>query len=89
MSAKGLTVTPHSKGSCISIKLNVQLCIFQKLLCARDAKTKIYSTPEKFSPLNLSEDPEVYLFNFKFCSTQKSSIYDKQYSFMVELTGCH
>lgn len=89
MSTKGLTVTPHSEGSCISIKLNVQLSIFQKLLWASDAKTKIYSTPEKSSPLNLPEDPEVCLFNFKFCSTQKSSVYDKQYSLMVELIVCY
>lgn len=62
MSSKALTVTPHSKSSCILIKLYVQLSIIQKLLWVRDAKTKICSTPEKSRPLNLPEDPVVCLF---------------------------
>lgn len=63
MSTKGLTVTPYSKGSCILIKLYMQVSICQKPLWVRNAKTNIYSTPEKSRPLNLPEDFVVCLFN--------------------------
>lgn len=89
MSTKSLTVTSHSKGNCILMKLYMQLSIFQKLLWVRDAKTKIYSTTEKSRPLNLPEDLVVCLFNLKFYSTQNSSVLYKQYSLVAEFIVCH